>query len=177
MPLGLPVLTFIVPVRHQQNARDWTELKSHLAQTLRSLAAQTAANWHAVVIANHGADLPALPAGVVVVRVDFPPNPLHERGTADEETFYEAVRLDKGTPYSLRRVCLRHASCVANRLVTGMWFTRGHRLRPQEDDLRCVHICIGLMTATDARETRTLPTCLRDVTTHGTRLRLSLIHI
>jgi hypothetical protein len=48
------------------------------------------------VVANHGADLPVLPAGVEAVRVDFAPNPLHERGGADEETFYEAVRLDKG---------------------------------------------------------------------------------
>ncbi|HTJ27559.1 MAG TPA: glycosyltransferase family A protein [Candidatus Limnocylindria bacterium] len=90
------VLTFVVPVRHQSNAREWSELKSNLAHTLRSLSSQTAPNWRALVVANHGADLPPLPPKVEAVRVDFPPNPLHERGTADEETFYDAVRLDKG---------------------------------------------------------------------------------
>jgi hypothetical protein len=93
---GPSALTFIVPVRHQNNARDWGELKRNLTQTLASLAAQTTPNWRAIVVANHGADLPALPRNVEVKRVDFPPNLLHERGEAELETFYEAVRLDKG---------------------------------------------------------------------------------
>ena len=89
-------LTFIVPVRHQSNARDWSELKRNLAQTLASLAAQTTPSWRAIVVANHGAELPPLPRNVEVKRVDFPPNLLHERGAAEQEAFYEAVRLDKG---------------------------------------------------------------------------------
>jgi hypothetical protein len=91
-----PILTFVIPVRHPANARDWGELKTNLDATLRSISSQEEKNWRAIIVANHGADLPALPAGVRVKWVDFPPNPLHERGSAHQEQFLEAVRLDKG---------------------------------------------------------------------------------
>lgn len=91
-----PTITFVIPVRHQDNAADWGKLKSNLTSTLASIACQTSADWKAVVVANRGADLPALPAQVEVCWVDFPPNKLHEQGSADKETFYEAVRIDKG---------------------------------------------------------------------------------
>ena len=70
-----------------------------------------------------------------------------------------------------RRVRLRHASYVANRLVTGMWCTHRRRLRPQEDHARRVYVRVGHMTAADARKACSLPTFLRDVATGGTRLR------
>jgi glycosyltransferase involved in cell wall biosynthesis len=89
-------LTFVIPVRHQANARDWNKLKSNLAATVKSIAAQQSSDWKAIIVANRGADLPALPIGVEVKWVDFEPNPLHEQGGVDKETFYEAVRLDKG---------------------------------------------------------------------------------
>jgi len=89
-------LTFIIPVRHQDNAKDWPRLKANLTQTLRSLAAQTSKDWRAIVVANHGADLPPLPPQVEVARVDFPPNTLHEQGGADREAFYDACRMNKG---------------------------------------------------------------------------------
>jgi hypothetical protein len=89
-------LTFIVPVRHQANAKDWPSLKRNLAQTLGSIANQTDSRWRGVVIANHGADLPDMPAQFSVVRVDFTPNPLHDMGSADLEAVYDAFRLDKG---------------------------------------------------------------------------------
>jgi hypothetical protein len=89
-------LTFIIPVRHPENARDWSELKSNLAVTLESIANQSQSGWRAIVVANAGSDLPSLPEGVEVNWVDFPPNSLHEQGAADREEFYEAVRLDKG---------------------------------------------------------------------------------
>lgn len=90
------VLTFIIPVRHPENARDWKELKSYLGVTLQSIANQDQAGWRAIIVANYGSDLPALPPGVEVKWVDFPPNQLHEQGTAHREQFHEAVRLDKG---------------------------------------------------------------------------------
>jgi hypothetical protein len=90
------LLTFIIPVRHQDNARDWSILKHNLAQTIGSIAAQKDKRWKAVVVANHGADLPELPSGFQIVRVDFCPNPFHEKSSTDEKTFYEAVRIDKG---------------------------------------------------------------------------------
>ena len=89
-------LTFLIPVRHQDNAKDWSRLKANLSQTLASISNQTAGSWKAIVVANEGADLPALPNQVEAVRVTFPPNTLHEKGNATQEEFYEAFRLDKG---------------------------------------------------------------------------------
>jgi len=119
-------LTFIIPVRHQDNAKDWPRLKSNLAQTLRSLAAQTSDDWRAIVVANHGADLPPLPPGVEVARVDFPPNSLHEQGEAGREAFYDACRMNKGERVlagMLHAGAMRYAmvvdddDCVSSRLA------------------------------------------------------------
>ncbi|KAB0678784.1 glycosyltransferase family A protein [Aureimonas leprariae] len=90
------VLTFIVPVRHPDNAPDWKTLISRLRQTLRSIAAQTCDDWEAVVVANHGVELPTLPDRVVVERVDFPPNRMFDLNVAGREAAYDAVREDKG---------------------------------------------------------------------------------
>lgn len=90
------MLTFVIPVRHPDNARDWNELKSYLGVTLASISNQAESGWRAVVVANRGSDLPALPPGVQVAWVDFPPNPLHEQGAQDRTAFQDAVRLDKG---------------------------------------------------------------------------------
>lgn len=89
-------LTFVIPVRHPSNARDWNELKHNLGITLCSIANQSQDGWRAIVVANRGSDLPALPSGVSVEWVDFEPNPLHDQGAAQREDFLEAVRLDKG---------------------------------------------------------------------------------
>lgn len=91
-----PALTFIIPVRHQSNAKDWSRLKANLSQTLASISNQTADSWRAIVVANEGADLPVLPKNVEALRVTFPPNSLHEKGTATRDEFLEAFRLDKG---------------------------------------------------------------------------------
>lgn len=90
------LVTFIVPVRHQDNARDWSALKANLSQTIASIANQTHDDWRAVIVANEGADLPELPERVEVERVTFPPNDMHERGATALEDFYDAFRLDKG---------------------------------------------------------------------------------
>jgi hypothetical protein len=90
------VLTFIIPIRHQANAKDWAALKANLVQTVRSIAGQSDPRWRAVIVANAGADLPPLPAGFSVVSVDFPPNALHEKGSAPLEQIYQAFRMDKG---------------------------------------------------------------------------------
>jgi hypothetical protein len=92
----MSLLTFIIPVRHQDNARDWGLLKANLSQTATSIASQAHPGWRALVVANEGADLPALPVGFDVVRVTFPPNNLHEMGEADLEAVYDAFRADKG---------------------------------------------------------------------------------
>lgn len=92
----MSLLAFIVPVRHQDNARDWGMLKAKLAQTVTSISRQTHGDWRGIVVANEGADLPDLPAQFDAVRVAFPPNDLHEMGKADLEAVYEAFRADKG---------------------------------------------------------------------------------
>jgi hypothetical protein len=90
------ILTFIIPVRHPDNARNWPRVKKTLGETVRSIARQKSDGWKAVLIANHGAELPELPKGFEVKRVDFPPNPLYEREGVDKEKAYEATRSDKG---------------------------------------------------------------------------------
>jgi hypothetical protein len=90
------ILTFIIPVRHQDNASDWRSLKNRLGQTIRSISSQDAEGWKAVIVANHGADIPDLPKNFDVKRVDFPPNPFYARGNTDIEMFRDAVRIDKG---------------------------------------------------------------------------------
>lgn len=92
----MSLVTFVIPVRHQDNATDWSALKRRLSQTIASIAAQTNRDWQAVIIANDGADLPELPPQFSVVRVDFPPNQFYDIDAADKEKVYEAVRLDKG---------------------------------------------------------------------------------
>ena len=91
-----PVITFIIPVRHPENSKNWENLKKNLSQTIQSISAQTNPNWRAVIIANEGADIPFLPDRFECVRVDFPPNTLYENTGNDRELFFEACRLDKG---------------------------------------------------------------------------------
>jgi hypothetical protein len=90
------VLTFIIPVRHPSNAKDWSSLKRRLGETIRSVEAQDSSRWNAIIVANSGSDLPTLPKNFYVAWVDFPPNALHEQGNAERELFYEAIRADKG---------------------------------------------------------------------------------
>jgi hypothetical protein len=91
------ILSFIVQVRHPDNAKSWRNIQLQLSQTLRSIAAQDHAGWQAVVVANHAAEMPELPAGVSVKRVDFPANPLpHPRDSRFREASRLSVGLDKG---------------------------------------------------------------------------------
>ncbi len=96
-PSTAPLITFIIPVRHQDNARDWALLKENLSQTIASVANQSNSDWQALIVANHGADLPALPERFRVTYVDFSPNVLHELNhSPSREDFLDAFRLDKG---------------------------------------------------------------------------------
>ncbi|MCJ7996441.1 galactosyl transferase [Rhizobium cremeum] len=92
----MSLLTFIIPVRHQKNARDWGLLKKNLAQTVASISNQTNPDWRGIIVANEGADLPPLPDKFSVTRVTFPPNDIHERGNATQDDFLDAFRFDKG---------------------------------------------------------------------------------
>jgi hypothetical protein len=90
------ILTFVIPLRHPQNARDWPALKLSLAQTVRSISGQDDVRWRAIIVANAGSDLPPLPDKFAVKHVDFPPNPMFERGDNDREAFLDSCRVDKG---------------------------------------------------------------------------------
>ena len=90
------LLTFVIPVRHPANSKNWVQLKANLLQTINSISAQNNSNWRAVIVANEGADLPDVPNGFEIVRVDFLPNEMYEQGSNDKEVFYDAVRIDKG---------------------------------------------------------------------------------
>jgi exopolysaccharide biosynthesis galactosyltransferase PssJ len=90
------ILTFIVPVRHQDNAPNWQNVKRHLRDTILSISRQQGEGWKAIIVANQGADLPEIPRGFEVARVDFPPNALYTQGKAEQEEFYNALRSDKG---------------------------------------------------------------------------------
>ena len=92
----MTLVTFVIPVRHQDNASDWSLLKANLVQTIASISNQTNDDWRGVIVANEGADLPDLPERFVVERVAFPPNDMHELGKASREDFYDAFRADKG---------------------------------------------------------------------------------
>ncbi len=92
----MTLITFIIPVRHQENSNDWASLKSRLSQTIASIAGQSNSDWRAVIVANEGADLPDLPPQFSVERVSFPPNQLYDLNGPDREKAYDAFRLDKG---------------------------------------------------------------------------------
>lgn len=90
------IITFIIPVRHQDNSKDWSRLKLNLTQTVKSISAQTNPNWRAIIVANNGADLPELPEKFKVCHVDFPPNKYYLKDGIDMDLFHDSVRLDKG---------------------------------------------------------------------------------
>jgi hypothetical protein len=92
----MATLTFLIPVRHPDNSPDWSRLKRNLAQTITSIASQTHDDWRAIIIANEGADLPALPERFSVEWVQFAANPRHDRPGAATDDFLDAFRIDKG---------------------------------------------------------------------------------
>ena len=103
----MTLLTFIIPVRHHANARNWESLRAKLAQTVHSINGQTNSDWRAIIVANEGSDLPDLPPRFAVERVNFPPNERHERqNNANRQEFWDAFRLDKG-----RRVLAGMLAC------------------------------------------------------------------
>jgi hypothetical protein len=89
-------LTFVIPVRHPQNAKNWQTTKKNLSEVIRSISLQDSSDWQAVIVANKNVDLPQLPERFSVAWVNFPPNKMHEKGSMKQEDFYDAFRWDKG---------------------------------------------------------------------------------
>lgn len=88
-------LVFIIPVRHHGSVQNWSLLKNYITHTLASISAQTVPHWECIVVANEGADLPALPPRCRLVSVDLPVPDLPDRHK-HLEAYYDAIRLDKG---------------------------------------------------------------------------------
>lgn len=95
----MTLVTFIIPVRHQENARDWSRLKANLTQTVASISNQTNGDWRGIIVANEGADLPDLPEKFSAVRVTFPPNDLHELERAARKTSLMPSGQTKGVAF------------------------------------------------------------------------------
>lgn len=93
---GMTIVTFVIPIRHPENTHDWGTLTAKLRQTMASVANQSHPDWRGIVVANEGAELPPMPKGFTTVRVDFPPNNMHELGKGPRDTVLEAFRFDKG---------------------------------------------------------------------------------
>lgn len=93
----MSAITFVIPVRHPANSRDWSQLKSNIAQTMQSVAAQNHEDWRGIIVANEGSDLPPLRERFEVEWVQFPPNALHNQHAGmSTDTFRDAFRIDKG---------------------------------------------------------------------------------
>jgi len=92
----VPIFTFLIPVRHPANSRDWARTKANISETVRSISAQTSSNWRGLIVANEGSDLPVLPERFNVEWVHFPPNSMHEQVGQSREDFLDAFRFDKG---------------------------------------------------------------------------------
>lgn len=90
------VITFVIPVRHPENAKNWSKVKSNLHATIQSISNQDSSGWRGVVVANYDSDLPEMPVGFEVKYVDFPPNAYFEKDKSNLTQVYEAVRSDKG---------------------------------------------------------------------------------
>jgi hypothetical protein len=89
------LLTFVIPVRHHASVADWGALQPIMAATFRSVAAQAGGMWRLIVVANRGAELPALPRNAELVEVDFERPALPPRN-ADPERHLNLTLLDKG---------------------------------------------------------------------------------
>ena len=94
--INKPVLTFIIPIRHPDNAPNWNVTIDNLGQTIRSIANQTLSSWQCIIVVNEGVVIPNLPENFDVCYVNLPPNILHRQGDSTLEEFRDAVRLDKG---------------------------------------------------------------------------------
>jgi hypothetical protein len=86
------VLTFLIPIRHPESVSDWRLVRSLVATTLRSVAAQTHDAWACYMALERGAEIEDPPPGVRVVPTDIPdPDLPHEMAARAA-----GIRRDKG---------------------------------------------------------------------------------
>jgi glycosyltransferase involved in cell wall biosynthesis len=84
-----PTLSFIVPVRHHENSKNWNDTVRYLKQTLGSISNQRGKDWNCLVVVNSSSDTPDFnDERIITITVDFEPNELHEKGSHSLEEFY-----------------------------------------------------------------------------------------
>ncbi|MGL1957620.1 MAG: hypothetical protein OCD00_09930 [Colwellia sp.] len=93
----MQLITFVIPIRHHENAPNWDGTMNNLRQTIKSIQGQSENDWRCIIVANKGAKLIDLPDGFEACLVEFPPNKLHLQGGNSEGDFLEAITIDKGS--------------------------------------------------------------------------------
>ncbi|MEO0680748.1 MAG: hypothetical protein AAF192_10065 [Pseudomonadota bacterium] len=94
--MSAPAVTFVIPIRHPAGVKDPALQRAVLAQTLRSIAAQSSRDWRLRIVCNPEQVLPELPARTERVHVDLPPNRAMEVAT-DRTEMVDALNFDKGS--------------------------------------------------------------------------------
>ncbi|KHD25911.1 hypothetical protein NM09_03935 [Vibrio caribbeanicus] len=89
-------VSFIIPIKHHENASNWSEAMEHLKSTLDSILSQTSSNWNCTIVVNAESEIPKLDERIKVCRVDYGPNDSYSQGEHSIEEFRDAVKLDKG---------------------------------------------------------------------------------
>jgi len=111
------LLTFVVPLRAPAASKNWERVLERLLKTMRSIEAACAntPGLGAVLVANHGAELPELPGCFDLVRVDLaPPAVSVFFGDGDDDERRNAVWWDKGFKVATG---MRHALSLGTRFV------------------------------------------------------------
>lgn len=92
------MLAFVIPLRHPSASKNWVAVIGRLKETLRSVTAcAKRGRAFGVLVVNRQAELPSVPEGITIVRVDHPPPSISVfRGEVDERERKKAVHLDKG---------------------------------------------------------------------------------
>ena len=95
----MSMLAFIVPLTHPAACRSWGSVLIRLQETLRSIESCIKNNMaFGVVVANHEAELPKMPSGIHVLRINLaPPTISVFSGEVPEDQRRKVKRLDKGT--------------------------------------------------------------------------------
>ena len=109
----MSLVTFIIPVRHQENARDWTLLKANLAQTVASISNQTSKAWRGIIVATEGADSLSGRGGFSVAGQRASQNQV----TLDGASFASALsggQLGGGSPLGLPQEGVRSTQVITN---------------------------------------------------------------
>ncbi|MFU8878567.1 MAG: hypothetical protein ACNA7E_10535 [Wenzhouxiangellaceae bacterium] len=94
----MPIIAFVIPLIHPASCRRWSDVLVRLDETLRSVAECTShGSAVGILVANKEAELPEMPAGIHVARIDLvPPATSVFVGEVPEKERRAVKQLDKG---------------------------------------------------------------------------------